>query len=135
MARVSGRELLTYILSRVGCVHPFRLSRLALLAELEWMRERGERLSDLVYVAGPGTFYVEGLKEMVEGDECFERREGDPARGVPGCIAYRCSPPSLPEDVKVLVDRVLGEASGLDDQALNERVLSHPLYERVVVKR
>ena len=135
MDRVRGRDLLAYILSRTGCIHPFRLSRLALFAELEWMREKNDRLTDLTYVAGPGTFYIEGFKEMIENDACFERREGDPASGTPGCIVYRCNPPSLPDEVREHVDKIVSRLSGLSDQELNEKVLTHPLYEKIVTRK
>lgn len=124
--RLEGSELLRYIWSRLGCSHPFRVSRIAALVELEWMSGKGERLTNLKYVAGPGTFYIEGVSELIGNDPCFEKREEE------RCIAYRCEPPRLPRDVEELVERVIAETRGLDDLELNKRVTSHPLYPKLV---
>ncbi|MEB3852081.1 MAG: hypothetical protein LRS49_05855 [Desulfurococcales archaeon] len=132
MAAVDGRSLLAYILSRRGCTHPFIASRVALLAELRYMEARGARLSDLEYVGGPGTFYIEGLKELIEGDRCFEKVEGDPATGRRGCIRYTCEPPSLPPEAAEAVEAALREAARLGEMELHRLVLEHPLYPRVV---
>ncbi len=122
---LDGRALLERIWSLLGCAHPFRVSRIAALAELEWLQARGARLTNLKYVRGPGVFYIEGIKELVEGSPCFERREDR------GCIEYKCRPPELPRDVEVLVERLVSEASGLSDDELNKRVVNHPLYDRL----
>jgi len=132
--RVRGRDAAAYLLSRLGCVHPFTLSRALLLAELRWFEARGERLTDLRYVAAPGTFYIEGFKEIIEGDECFSKREGDPSKGVEGCIEYRCEPPRLDEEVARLLDEVAEAAKKMDRMRLHNLVLSHPLYDRIVEK-
>jgi hydroxypyruvate isomerase len=130
--RVKGRDALAYILSKTGCKHPFAVSRILLYAELEYVKDRGERLTDLTYVGGPGTFYIEGLKEIIEADSCFEKREGDPSRGVRGCIEYKCQPPELPEEARRYLDRAIEELSDLSDMELNKRVLEHPYYRKVV---
>ena len=127
----SDKRIIAYLLSRLGCVHPFRLSRILALADLVMLEERGRRLTGLRYVPGPGTFYVEGLKELFESDPCFEVRRGDPERGVRGCVAYRCEPPSLGGEERSVLDRAAREAEGLDDMELNRRVLEHPLYGRL----
>ncbi len=96
------------------------------------MERRGERLTDLRYIAAPGTFYIEGLKEIIEHDECFSRREGDPSRGVEGCVEYRCEPPSLDEEVAKLLEEVSEAARKMDRMKLHNLVLSHPLYHKIV---
>ena len=130
--KVDARSAIAYILSKLGCQHPFTFSRILLLAELEALEKTGERLTSLRYVGGPGTFYIEGLKEMIESDPCFKRREGDPSRGIRGCIEYKCEPPQLPSDVRELIDNVIERVKGLSDEQLNKLVLNHPLYRRVV---
>lgn len=126
-----GLDALAYVLYRMGCVHPFVASRVLALAELEWMEERGERLTDLDYVSGPGVFYIEGLKEAVERDPCFARREGDPSKGRRGCIEYRCNPPHLPEEARRALDRAVERALGVDEMTLNDMVVKHPLFGRI----
>ncbi len=130
--KVKGRDAVAYILHRMGCQHPFTFSRVLLLAELEHMARRGERLTEFKYVAGPGTFFIEGLKELIESDECFVKHEGDPSTGRRGCIEYRCPPPQIPGDVKQLLDEVIERVRGVSDMELNNMVLQHPLYKKVV---
>ena len=129
---VRGRDLVAYILWRMGCQHPFVFSRILLLAELEYLKRTGERLTELRYAGGPGTFFIEGLKEMIESDPCFVKHEGDPATGKRGCIEYRCEVPDLPRDVKDLLDEIIDRAKGVNDMELNRMVLEHPLYSKVV---
>jgi hydroxypyruvate isomerase len=120
-------------LSRMGCVHPFVFSRVLALAELKSLEKRGKRITeDLVYVAGPGTFYIEGIKEIIESDECFVKHEGDPSTGRKGCIEYRCPPPSIPEEDKAFLDEAIEEAKNLSMEELNNRVINHPLYRKLV---
>jgi len=128
---VSGREALAYLLHRMGCSHPFLASRVLALAELRSLEERGERPTDLTYRAGPGVFYIEELKDIIEGDECFQKHEGDPSSGRRGCIEYRCQPPSLPEEARRLLDQAIEEAKALDEMKLNELVVNHPLFKRL----
>jgi hydroxypyruvate isomerase len=131
VASINLRDLLGYILSRTGCIHPFRISRIIALAELYHLEEKGERLTSLVYVRGPGVFYIEGVKEVIENDECFEKKEL-PTGG--GCIEYKCGEPSIPEELRIYIDRAIEEASKLDDRGLNDRVVKHRLYDRLFEK-
>ena len=128
---VYGRDALAYILSRMGCVHPFVASRVLALAELRWLEERGERLTNLTYVSGPGVFYIEEIKDVIESDSCFAKREGDPSTGRRGCIEYRCAPPSLPEDARSVLDEAIEKAKGVDEMDLNSMVIGHPLFAKL----
>ncbi len=128
-----ARSVVAYILSRTGCIHPFRLSRILALAEIRAIEKTGKRLTDLRYEAGPGTFYIVGFKEeIVERDPCFHKREGDPYTGRKGCLEYLCKPPVLPGDVKSLLDEVLSETSGMDDFQLNNLVINNKLFKKLL---
>jgi hydroxypyruvate isomerase len=124
------REVVGYILARLGCLHPFRLSRLLALAEIESIRRRGTRLTSLRYVAGPGTFYIEGFKELVKS-ECFEKVEGDPERGIRGCIKYTCPEPALPDDARAIIDQVIERYGRAGDEELNRMVVENDVFRRL----
>ncbi len=126
-----ARKLIAYVLSRGGCMHPFRLSRILALLDIKWFEKTGSTLTGLEYVMGPGTFFIEGIKEMIESDECFEKREGDPTKGIRGCILYRCETPEIPEDIREILDGILEEVEGLDDMELNRRVIENPLFKKI----
>ena len=125
-------DAVKYVLLKMGCLHPFRISRIIALADLKSLEDRSERLTNAVYVEGPGVFYIEGVKELIESDECIEKREGDPARGVKGCLELVCNREIIfPEPVRKYLDEAVNEARGLDDLRLNDVVVSHPLYKKL----
>ncbi len=118
-----GRDALAYLLAKLGCTHPFRVSRLLALAEDAALERLGRRLTDLTYVPGPGVFYIEELKAIVESDECFGKREGDPQRRVRGCIYFQCETPKLPEEARLVIDEVIERYASLPDEELNRLAL------------
>ncbi len=129
---LSGRDAAAYVLAKMGCLHPFTLSRILALADLKSLEERGERLTQgLTYVAGPGVFYIEELHSIIDGDECFVKHEGDPKAGRPGCIEYQCEPPRLSEEEKRILDEAIEQAKKLSMEELNRLVTSHKLYGRL----
>ncbi|BEP16684.1 hypothetical protein PYJP_00360 [Pyrofollis japonicus] len=130
---IKGRDAIAYILSKMGCVHPFVFSRVLALAELKSLEKRGERITeDLVYVAGPGVFYIEGVKDLIKDDTCFVKHEGDPSTGRKGCIEYQCQLPEIPAEDKAFLDEAIEEAKNLSMEELNDRVVNHPLYRKLV---
>jgi hydroxypyruvate isomerase len=82
------KETIAYLLKRTGCIHPFRMSRILAYAELLALNDSGIRLTNLTYKYAVGVFYIEGIKEMIKQDECFVKHEGDPEKGIKGCIEY-----------------------------------------------
>lgn len=127
------KNILAYIFSKTGCIHPFRLSRILALAEVLSLKERGSRLTDLKYNYSIGVFYIEGLKEIIESDECFVKHEGDPATRRQGCIEYRCkSPIVIDEETRSILDKAIKEASKLDDFELNKLIVENPLFKKLI---
>lgn len=119
-------SILGYILWRTGCLHPFRISRILALAELHYMESTGVRMTSFKYVKGPGVFYIEGLKEMLKGNQCFRVNEDR------HCIEYVCEgEPGVPGEYRALLDRAIEEASGLSDRELNNLVVTRKLYDQL----
>jgi len=131
MKAIEAKSLVGYMLSKLGCAHPFKLSRFLALVELEYIKRTGRRLTCLGYVEGPGTFYIEGLKELFD-DPCFKKREGDPSRGVKGCVEYVCDPPRVPPEVEEITNAMVEKYSGLEDLELNSIVVSDNLFKTLV---
>ncbi|OYT38339.1 MAG: hypothetical protein B6U89_06090 [Desulfurococcales archaeon ex4484_58] len=125
-------DILGYILSRTGCIHPFRISRIIGLAELLYLEEKGERLTNLKYYGFNKVFYIEGLKEVIKKNDCFVVREGDPSRGIRGCIEYVCNEPVLKGEVKEFLDKALARSADLSDEELNQLVVEHPLFSKLL---
>ncbi len=119
------REYVAYVMSRLGCVHPFRISRILLLADWLSMERRGRRLTDLTYVKEEFGFYVEeltGIMEELQEGGCAVKREERK------CLEYTCSEPEIPEEDRKILEEVISEVRDLDDRELNRRVLSDPRY-------
>ncbi len=128
-------DAIKYILSKEGCVHPFRLSRILALAEIEYYKDKGSRLTDATYVMGPGVFYIEGFKEIVESDPCLEKKKGDPQKGTKGCIHIVCGEtPRLPGEAAGYLDRAIEKARGLDDLELNSLVVNNENFKKLAKK-
>lgn len=127
-----NKEIIAYIVSKTGCIHPFRISRILALAEIRALEEENKRLTSFVYRGFDKVFYIEGIKELVEKDECFRIREGDPERGIRGCIEYICPPPRLPENVEKYLVEAITRAKELDDNELNKVVVEHPLFKKLL---
>jgi len=130
---INGKTLMAYILKKTGCVHPFKLSRILAFIEIEWLKDKGERLTDIKYVRGPGVFYIEGLKEAIQDDPCFNKIEGDPKIHRRSCIEYRCETPSLPKEVEDFINKELKKALTLEEQKLNEIVVNNELFKKISV--
>jgi len=119
-------SVLGYILWRGGCLHPFRISRILALAELYYLEASGRRITSLRYVKGPGAFYIDGLKEIIESSQCFRKNEDR------RCIEYVCgSEPGVSGEHRALLDRAIEEARRLGDRELNNVVISHRLYDQL----
>jgi hydroxypyruvate isomerase len=124
-------DAVRYILSKAGCLHPFRLSRILALADLKYLREKGKRLTDTVYRKAPGAFYIEGLKEEIQNNPCYIKHEGDKEKGIRSCIEYKCKPPEIPGELARYLNEAIQEAAGLDDMALNKKVVDDPLFDKL----
>ena len=119
------RDLTAYITMRLGCTHPYRVSRILVL--LNWLGEDrlGKGLVPLHIKGFEAAFYVEGLKEVFEG-ECFRKNE---ARK---CFTYECSNPGIPKEVAELIDELIRDVRELNDIDLNRLVIKNPKYKELI---
>ncbi len=127
--RIELKKLLGYILSTYGCMHPYRLSRILVLVNWKALEEKGEPITSFTvegFEAGFAIPEIASLKE--ENDPCFrpnkERR----------CMEYVCATPSLPEDVRKIVDEVMAEVKNLDDINLNKKVVHDERYKELLAR-
>ncbi len=112
-----------YIGHRLGCVTPFMLSRIIGLAEAYYLRDHGKRLTSLKYVCVLGTFYIEGFEEII--GECFVRNHEK------HCLEYRCGETSLPDDIRVYVDKAIDDLSGKGLEEINRFVVENKYFQKL----
>ncbi len=117
--------VIRYIMSRLGCTHPFYISRVLLLAESRALDTLGRRITGLTFRGESYGFYVEELPRMIEkleNEGCAQRHEEK------GCIEYTCSQPSLPEEIRHILDQVIEETSGMEPAELNRAAINDKNY-------
>ncbi len=128
MAETNLRDAIAYITWKLGCIHPFRISRILVLANWK-MLEKGRKPVTRFRVQGfEAGFYIEDMKEIIEEDECFKINEEKK------CIEYNCRLPEIPGEVAEVFDRVLEETRNLGDRDLNRLVIGDPRYKELLEK-
>ena len=127
-----GEKIVRYFFSKLGCVHPFRISRLVLLAEWLYKDKYGSTLSTgFRYVAEPYGFYVEEISKIMDKlgkTGCVVKDDKNK------CFIYKCEAPKLDEDVVKVVDDVVNKFASLSDKELNNIVVNDERY-KVFLKR
>ena len=124
---ISKKELLAYIIGRKGCIHLFIISRIIAYSELKWYSKYSNWLTDFKYIGFLKEFCIDGLKEIIEVDNCFQI--------INDCIKYVCHVPELNPDIKTFIDSSLAESICLSMDQLNNKVVSHRFYNRLLSKR
>ena len=116
-------------MAQLGCAHPFRISRILLLADWLFEERLGKRLTSLTYRCEPFGFYIEELKPIINKLQ----EKGCAKRNVERkCLEYLCEKPKLPEDVEEVLREAMNIAGRLDDIELNRRVVRDPRYKRML---
>ncbi len=120
-------RIVEYIAWRTGCIHPFRASRLLILAS--WRAsEKGLSTPSFRVEGFEAGFYIDGFKEALENSGCFKVNEEK------HCMEYTCNPPRLSQGLREIVDEVLEEYGGLSDIELNRRVVRDPRYKELLAR-
>ncbi len=127
---MSGNRLdeavIRYIMYRLGCTHPFYISRILLLAESRALEVLGRRITGLTYSGESFGFYVEELPsiiEKLENEGCARRHEER------GCIEYRCSEPQLPEDIARILEETIEKTHNMEPAELNRAAIHDKNYK------
>ena len=127
-----GEKIVRYIFSRLGCVHPFRISRLILLAEWLYNDRYESKLSTgFTYVAKAFGFYVEELPKIVDKLDkfgCIVKVKEKKNK----CFLYKCDVPTLDNSVSEVVDTVLNRFGSLSDKELNNAVVKDDRYKMLL---
>jgi hypothetical protein len=56
---------------------------------------------------------------------------GDPTTGKKGCVKFKCEPPTLPDEVRELLDSVIERTKELDDNEINKLVVGDELFLKI----
>jgi len=122
-------KIIHYIIYKLGCASPFRISRILLLLDWASMEKLGRKLTNLTYKATPYAFYIEELPSILEKLE----EKGYVVKNVERkCFEYRQPPPKVSIEISKLVDEILEKVKELSDVELNRLVIRDPRYRSLL---
>ncbi len=128
------KQVVYYILKRKNDIHPFRLSRLLLLFEIEYSRRYGDKPLNFVYRLQPAAFYIEDFGSFLDDLEGVEKVKVTDEKGIPVRSYIHLKMPvsvQLPDDIRSLIDRIIEETDSMDDQELNRMVVNSEAYKEL----
>ncbi len=127
------KEIVLYLLKKIPDQHPFRLSRLLFLLDAACEKKNGKRCTSFGYVVTPYGFYIDKFPPFLEEIDGIEKIEITDEQGHPVKGFFRLTKKvniDLPPEVKNLLDSVISEYGHLEDEKLQQRVISLPEYQR-----
>ncbi len=129
------KKIVYYILKHQNDIHPFRLSRILLLFEMEYARKYGEKPTNFVYRLQPYTFFIENFTKFIEETPLIEKVKITDDKGIPIKGFLRLTSQevddSLPVEMREILDRIIEETSKLDDQELNRLIVDSSDYKKL----
>ncbi|AGB04143.1 hypothetical protein AciM339_0246 [Aciduliprofundum sp. MAR08-339] len=121
------KDIIAYLLKECGGLHPFHLSRIIALLDMEYLKEKGKKLTTLDYQKSQYGIYSEKLPKLIE-ELPVEKVKAQPY----GYLVLKEDVPlNLPDDVREKIEKVLDEVCDLSDSELNAKVLTSPYYEKL----
>ena len=127
-------KVVKYILTKQNDLSPFRLSRILILSELEYVKKYGRKPLEFYYAVYPTAFYIEGFAEFLQNLSDVEKvivEENGKKRGY-----FHLKQPcncDLPEDLKEIIDTTLATVKPLSDEELNKMVVEREDYKGYTV--
>ena len=129
------KSLILYILKRQNDLHPFRISRILILFEIEYANKFGEKPTGFVYRLQPYTFYIEDFTKFIENIPEIEKIREVDEKGLPVRGYLHLKNPDInveiPREMIEILDRVLDMTANWDDQKLNQYVVSREDYQKL----
>ncbi len=120
-------DIIKYLLKVCEGLHPFYISRIAALLDMEYIKERGNKLTDFDYQKMQYGFYSTKLPAMIEkiGVEKVQSENGNYVK-LKGDVEIH-----LPDEIKARIERILDEVCNMSEDELNKKVLTSPYYSQL----
>jgi len=120
------RDVVRYVFYVMGCVKPFHVSRVLVLANWRAMERLGEPVARFTVRGFHAGFYVKEIPEIIDSDECLRRNK---ARR---CVEYVCSKPEIRREYAEVIDEVIDMARELTELELNRLVIKDLRYGKLL---
>ena len=129
LREASLERLVAYILSKHGCMHPYRLSRILVLANWISLEKIGKPLARFSIEGFEAGFSIPELSLIKEeSNNCFKKNKEKK------CLEYTCSPPELGEEEVQILDEAVEKTKNLSDIELNRLIIRDARYRELLEK-
>ncbi len=119
------KDLIVYLLRECNGLHPFHISRILALLDMEYIKKTGKKITSLDYEKTEYGLTSNKLAEIIK-ELPVEKIEAKPYGYL---VLKEDIPVNLPDDVENTLNNLLDEICDLNDTELNLRVLKSPLYK------
>ncbi len=126
------RDAIAYLLWRHKCIHPYRISRILVLANWRAEEKLGKPITRFSVEGFEAGFVIPEIGEIKE-----KVKKGEEKCIVPNeekkCFEYTCNEPvNIPREYAEIIDQVYEETKNLDDVSLNRLVIRDPRYKELL---
>jgi len=128
-------QIASYLLERLEEAHPFRVSRLLLILDLDYLKANGRRLTGFKYVFMPVGFYIDGFPPFLESLPGVEKVVLKDERGNPSGGFFRMEREgkyALPLELRQAITSLVKRTANLDDQELNRLIMEREEYQKLI---
>ena len=121
------KDIIVYLLKECNGLHPFYISRVAALLDIQYLKERGSKLTDFDYKKMPYGFYSEKIPQILNQlpVEKVQTEEGK------YLVLREDVEYNLPDDVRKKIDEILDRICDLSDDEINRQVVESPYYSKL----
>jgi len=119
------KDIVVYLLRECNGLHPFHISRIIALLDMEYIKKRGRKLTEIDYKKSEYGLYSERLPKIIE-ELPVEKVKAQPY----GYLVLKEEVPiNLPKEIVDTINNILDEVCDLSDTELNMKVLNSPYYK------
>ncbi len=122
------KEIIAYMLKECGGLHSYYVSRIAALLDIEYLKEKGKKLTDFDYKKMQYGFYSEKIPATIKSLD-VEKVEDENGKYMK--LKNENIEINLPEEIKSKINKILDEICELSDDDINRKVIESPYYEKL----
>ncbi len=122
------KEIVAYMLKECGGLHPYYVSRIAALLDMEFLKEKGKKLTEFDYQKMQYGFYSTKIPEVINSLN-VEKVEGENGKYMK--LKDENMEIDLPGEIKSKINKILDEICDLSDDDINRKVIESPYYEKL----
>ena len=122
------KEIVAYLLKECGGLHPYYVSRFVALLDIEYLKEKGKKLTDFDYQKMQYGFASTKIPATLDqlGVEKVQTEHGKYLKLKNENIEI-----NLPEDIKEKINKILDKVCDLRDDEINRMVIESEYYSNL----